>query len=312
MPYRPGAGPQKESDLVSIEDVYRSENVFVNNVAVALHEAPGTFEGGSPADGGVFIPTDTYVYDEFHANDVLQIAGVNAPLDDENAFAGGSFDGAAQYPNADASLQPQAPGIPTDEPLPPGRVPSGIPVTCGAFIVDPIDYDQNLSPNYTIRNLSIGAVFKHAVRPQRGLSTQDILCNMQALAVNIIEPLRVQFPGFNINSGFRQGNTTSQHQIGQALDVQWPGLPSSAYNEIAVWIITNLPFDQFIFEHGKNIWLHISYNRFLNNQRNQILTMYQGNFAAGLRNYYSPSTPWPSPPEEENGEENGNGEESGN
>ncbi len=292
MPYRPGAGPQKNSDLVSIEDVFRSENVFVNNVAVATHEAPGTFEGG------VLIPIDTYVYDEFHAAPLLDVAGLNAPFDDENAVDGGNFNGAAAYPNAASSLPTEVLGA--AEPLPPGRVPSGIPVSCGAFEISPLDYDQNLSPNYTIRNLSAGAVFPHRVAAQAGLSVQDILCNMQALAVNILEPLRAEYPGFNINSGFRIGSGTSQHGRGQAVDVQWPGKPAADYNEIATWCITNLPFDQFIFEHGNSIWIHLSYNRLSNIQRNIILTYYPNispNYQAGLRNYYAPTVPFP-PPEE--------------
>lgn len=299
--YRKGAGAQKNSDNPAVDDVFRSEDVFINFVPAVTYTAP------QASEGGVLVPIDTYIYDQEHAQPLLDVAGLNAPFDDINAFDGGTFDGAAVYPNADGSLQPQAPGIPTDEPLPPGRVPTGISVECGNFITSPIDYDQNVSPNYTIRNFSVGAVFPHPIRAQNNLSVQDILCNLQALAINIVEPLRAEYPGFNINSGFRVGQSTSQHGRGQGVDVQWPGKPAADYNEIAVWCIANLPFDQFIFEHGKSIWIHMSYNRGLTRQRNQILTFYQGVFKSGLRNYYAPSAPWPQPPPpEENGNENGN------
>ena len=41
MPYIQGGGDQKDSGLPSVKDVYHSSNVFVNNVAVALWQAPG-------------------------------------------------------------------------------------------------------------------------------------------------------------------------------------------------------------------------------------------------------------------------------
>ena len=291
MPYRPGVGPQKDSDLESIEDVYRSENVFVNNVAVALHEAPGTFEGG------VFIPIDTYVYDEFHAIPVLSDAGVNAPFDDVNAFPGGSFDASSRYPNFQQSEVAEVPGAP--ERLPATRNPTGIPVDCLSFETgSPFNYNQNLTPNFTIGDFSIGAHFKHGIKAQNGLSLTEILCNLQALAVNIVEPLRVRFPGFRINSGFRSADRL-QHGQGQAVDLQYPSLPAARYNEIAVWCIANLPFDQLIFEHGNSIWIHISYNRTAAQQRNRILTMYKNNYTAGLTNHYAPSAPFP-PAEEVN------------
>ena len=298
MPYRPGSGPQKDSNLISVQDVYRSDNVFINNVRAAVHNPPFTLEGG------VSIPVDIYVYDQFHADPVLESAGLNAPLDDENAFAGGSFDASEVYPNAATDLPEEVEGLPED--VPPERVSTGIAVECGDFNIDgaerlpgdpAFDYDQNLTANYTVRDFTVGAVFPHRIAPQRGLSVQDILCNLQELAVNIVEPLEKEYPGFNINSGFRRdrsSSATSQHGVGQAIDVQWPGKPPGDYNEIAVWVVNNLPFDQLIFEHGNSIWLHISYNPNLETQRNEILTYYPRetpNYTAGLRNFYAPSQP---------------------
>lgn len=288
MPYKVGNGPP-------IEDVYKSNNVFANNVPVALHLPPGTIEGG------VYIPADEFAYDTFHAAAVLADAGLNAPFDDENAFDGGSFNGSAAYPTATTSLPGEVPGAAED--IPPKTESDGIPIECGA-VEDPLNYDQNLTENFTIRDLSVGAHFPHRIAAQNGLSVQDIVCNLQAVAVNLLEPLREKYPGFRINSGFRRGEgTTSQHNRGQAVDLQWPGLAPSGYNGIAVWCIANLPFDQFIFEHGNSIWIHMSYNRGgRRSAPNDILTYYpriEPNYKAGLRNYYAPSAPFPPAEEEE-------------
>ena len=59
MPYIPGGGAQKTSNLPAVSDVYHSGNVYVNNVPVALWLAPGI----SSAFGGVSlasIPTTTF------------------------------------------------------------------------------------------------------------------------------------------------------------------------------------------------------------------------------------------------------------
>lgn len=280
MPFIPGNK--------TLEDVYNSDNVFANNAPVALHKPPGTIEGG------VYIPLDAFVYDSFHAAAVLSSAGLNAPFDDVNAFDGGNFDGASAYPFAESSSPPEVLGA--AENIPARTTSDGVPTELGD-VSDPVDYDQSLSANFTVRSMSVGAQFPHRVAAQRGLSVQDIVHNMQALAVNILEPLRAQYPGFNINSGFRRGGGTSQHGTGQGVDVQWPGKPAADYNEIAVWCIANLPFDQFIFEHGNSIWIHMSFNRAgRRTGANAILTYYKPitpNFKAGLTNYYAPSAPFP-------------------
>ena len=113
---------------------------------------------------------------------------------------------------------------------------------------------------------------------------------MKGLAVNILEPLRAQYPKIRINSAFRgtaslSGGKVSQHQKGEAVDIQIPLMAPKGYLPIAEWCIANLPFDQLIFEHGNSIWLHISYKRG-GKQRKELLTMYKGNYESGLTLYY--------------------------
>lgn len=154
-----------------------------------------------------------------------------------------------------------------------------------------IDYNIQLSPNYKLKDLTTGTVFPHTLAAQGGLSTDDIINNLKALCVNILEPLREQFSGFNINSGFRRGVSKSQHNKGMAVDIQFPAFarPNAVgYNDVAQWICENLPFDQLIFEHGNNVWLHISYDRLKSSQRGITLTWSKSRgFEQGLKNYYA-------------------------
>lgn len=167
----------------------------------------------------------------------------------------------------------------------PGRQSIGEPVDCGDFTI-PIDYSQNLTANYTVASLSRKAYFAHNIVAQHGLSESAILCNLKALAENIIEPLRAKYPGFQINSGFRIGQAEGQHGRGQAVDVQWLGRSYKSLTEMAYWCRDNLPVDQFIFEHGNGVWFHISYNRIATRQRGSLLTYYQNTYKPGITNHY--------------------------
>jgi hypothetical protein len=65
-----------------------------------------------------------------------------------------------------------------------------------------------------------------------------------------------------ITSGFRLGGGTSQHDKGQATDIQFLGKSNSEVYAIAVFVRDNLPYDQLILEYGGNRpWIHCSFNR---------------------------------------------------
>ena len=159
-------------------------------------------------------------------------------------------------------------------------------IKCGSGV----DYNAKISPNYRLRDLSIGATFAHKIKAQRGLSENDIVCNLQNVAINILEPLKKQFPNTRVNSGFRGTPSipggVSQHEKGEAVDVQFTGFSPSQYLEASKWVRANLPFDQFIFEHGNSIWFHISCKR-NGGQRKQLLTMYKGDYKPGIKLYYA-------------------------
>jgi hypothetical protein len=154
-----------------------------------------------------------------------------------------------------------------------------------------VDYDAQLSPNFKLKHLSIATLFPHRIKSQVGLSEEDIVCNLKNVAQNILEPLKAKYPNMRVNSAFRgtpslAGGKVSQHQKGEAIDVQFTGISPNGYLPIAKWIAGTLPFDQMIFEHGNTIWLHISCKRG-GPQRKKLTTMYKGNYEDGLKLYYS-------------------------
>lgn len=158
------------------------------------------------------------------------------------------------------------------------------PLNPSCETITSVNYGYQLSDNYTLGDLSRNAVFPHSVRAQNGLDLSAIVCNLKHLAVNVLEPLRAKYPKIRINSGFRAGSGGSQHLKGQAVDIQIPGASPSQYTAMAAWIVKNVPYDQIIMEHGKSIWIHISYNSTSN--RKKRTTYYRGSYSTGLTNYY--------------------------
>jgi hypothetical protein len=162
------------------------------------------------------------------------------------------------------------------------------PILCSTKINDGnINSSMSLGgTKFTIGELSNNAVFAHTIRDQAGLTKQDIVCNLESLAKNILQPLYDEYGKFTINSGFRIGSGRSQHELGQAVDIQNSSWSYKKYLEVAEWITENLKPDSVILEHGKSIWLHISYNGTSKTQRGKVLTMISGKFEKGLRLYY--------------------------
>ena len=103
------------------------------------------------------------------------------------------------------------------------------------------------------------------------------LANMNAVALNIFEPLREWVEGpIKINSFFRSpdlntaigGSSKSQHCEGRAIDIDDTfGHKTNA--EMYNYIKENLNFDQLIWEFGNDTnpdWVHVS---FVSNEQNR-------------------------------------------
>jgi hypothetical protein len=92
---------------------------------------------------------------------------------------------------------------------------------------------------------------------------------LKELCEQVLEPVRAHYGPVFINSGFRcpdlnkavGGASTSQHCLGQAADIEVPGVPNG---DLAAWIVANLDFDQVILEcyrkgQPNSGWVHVSY-----------------------------------------------------
>jgi hypothetical protein len=146
-------------------------------------------------------------------------------------------------------------------------------------------YRTRLTSRFQLADCSIRALYPHHIQAQGGLTQAQIVCNLYFLLSNSVDKIADQFPGMRINCGFRKTqNGTSQHEKGEAVDIQWPSIKSGSlakYMEICEWIKANVPFDQLILEHGNTCWIHISLKRSGGN-RGQVLTMKDGVYTPGL------------------------------
>ena len=64
--------------------------------------------------------------------------------------------------------------------------------------------------------------------------------------MNVLEPIKAQYPNVLVTNAFRNRSGTSQHNTGNAVDLQFSGIPKSSYYDIAIWISENVPHDQLL------------------------------------------------------------------
>jgi len=140
----------------------------------------------------------------------------------------------------------------------------------------------SLSPNYTVFDLTVGPAastyrFTTSATQASGLTQKEILQNLCFLAKTVLEPMRTRYSNdFTITSGFRNKSGGSQHNKGQAADVQifgfhgGSGTGQSYYNR-AQDVRDNIDYDQMILEwFGRNPWIHVSSNS--SGHRKSVLT----------------------------------------
>jgi hypothetical protein len=114
-----------------------------------------------------------------------------------------------------------------------------------------------------IKNVTFPRTIQQLSQGGPGMTPEKIVNNLANLAHNIYEPLKKQYPKAFITNSFRHGASIGggQHGTGQAMDVQFRGVSSDDYFDIAVWMSKNLPYDQLLLEYlpGKTVWIHVSY-----------------------------------------------------
>lgn len=127
-----------------------------------------------------------------------------------------------------------------------------------------------ISNYYTLGKVSTFCPASHeSVIPQMNLTSGQIVLNLSLVARNVLDKIADRYgvddvivtSGFRVNRPDRQ---QGQHGIGQAIDLQFRGIPASGYYDRALEIAQLVPFDTFLLEY-KNTgtrmpWLHISFN----------------------------------------------------
>jgi hypothetical protein len=121
-----------------------------------------------------------------------------------------------------------------------------------------------LSKYYTLGDVTTRpSASSYSVTAQNGLTEKDIVGNLKYLAVNVIDTVKEQYPDAVITSGFRAGGSGSDHNKGQAVDLQFTGHSFSDYYDIADWIKNNTPYKQVLLEYatrpqGTVAWIHVA------------------------------------------------------
>jgi hypothetical protein len=130
---------------------------------------------------------------------------------------------------------------------------------------------MNLSKNLSLKEAtkSITAI-RHGIE---NLPGEYEISNLEAIAECVFQPLRDHFGvPIAVTSGFRSkelnrkigGSSTSQHMVGEALDLDAHVYGNISNADIFKFIYTHLNYDQLIWEFGDNKepdWIHVSYKR---------------------------------------------------
>lgn len=159
---------------------------------------------------------------------------------------------------------------------------SAIDPGCGDIAIS-TEYSPALriSTYFNLGQLSSNAVVtKVPVQELHGLTKSAIVCNLYALATIVLDPIKQAYPTMMVTSGFRtpahSKAINSQHEFGQAADLQFSGMRSEDYIKVAQWIRNNVPFDQLLLEFksfgSKLPWIHVSYST--SRLRQEIRTMW--------------------------------------
>lgn len=241
--------------------------------------------------GGVAISTSDFENAKEIISTVSNDDGDPTQDEYEESIANGNNDKGTEGIQFPPSTQTSPPGEikeeakETDEEPPPEK--EEIPVVCTTWDGD---YSFQLSPNFQVREYTIGALYPNQLIDYAGYTKEVRCCNLQALSTNVGEAMLKKFGKFRINSGLRNSSSSasvSQHIKGEAVDIQFPGWNYERYWQNAEWIKNNIPFDQFIFEHSSSTglaWYHLSYKN--GGNRGKVLTMYKNNYSPGLRKYF--------------------------
>lgn len=242
-----------------VEPAYDSGNVYANGVVIALYNAATT--------RGSFAPTNV-------PRVTVSVAVQNVEGDEGNTAGKAQADQflaegritAREHTELTTTPKPQTEGVK------PGAVPPGV---APEAVVGDISFATVLTPKGT----TLGTMIKNVTYPRTiqqladhnstVSSAQNVVNNLAALALNVLEPIKVKYPNVLVTNSFRHGKVVNgqkvpdpgQHGTGQAMDLQFRGVGAHDYFDIAVWISKNIAYDQLLLEYlpNKTVWVHVSY-----------------------------------------------------
>jgi len=254
MPYVPGATTQGNSSLLEVKDIYKSSNVFVNFVPVAL-------------------------YNNEEGTEAAVLSQINSPfyeIDSANIVTDGEEDpklvGIIQHQLiADGKLTQEELNLAKD--ASPTVINTNPPVVVspspppGPPAPPPYSDDYQLTPNTTLGMITKkpNVVFEYAVAASMGLTVDQVVENLRYLTINCIEPIKAQYSNMFVTNSFRtvaSSSSTSLHPRGMAFDMQFSNISKSDYYNIALWIKDNIAYNRLLLEfktYGSKLpWIHVS------------------------------------------------------
>jgi hypothetical protein len=171
------------------------------------------------------------------------------------------------------------------------------------------DQKIRISSNYNLAQLSCASVIPQKSIPKEGqtkthptygiLTRQQIIKNLTNLSINVIEPIRKQFPAIIVTNAYRNKGGTSQHEAGMAVDLQFSDINGSISSQnvqmlkraLDIEKILDGSYDQFLLEYkttrGGKPWIHISYNEG-KNRKDKRTFLNDKTASKGVNNFYNP------------------------
>jgi hypothetical protein len=143
--------------------------------------------------------------------------------------------------------------------------------------------DDMISKYFTLGDMTMK--YSRKLNNLYGSTAEEKFQNLCYLATNVLDPIKKKWPGMIITSGLRDfvpagGSQKSQHLVGQAVDIAFPGMSRKDLPGRASEISAIIPYDQMLLEYSTsgNGWIHISLRK---QPRAQSFTMYNHKKVSG-------------------------------
>jgi hypothetical protein len=278
MPFIRRGTARRNDTLGGIDDLYNSQNVYINHVPVALYQDPQDAEAVVAAQ----VASPTYAVDNAVTEtiegetDSKNITDAQRKLVEAGLMSQAELDRATKFVTTTSN---------TTLPSPQAGDTSGSVVVL-SNVDDTVLYTTTATSTtlpditYKVRTVTKQVTFPYdvaTVAPKNGITVAAVCQNLSHLIKNCFHPIKVQYPDAFLTCSFRArgSNPTSQHPLGMACDIQYSNISRAEYYSRALWIKNNIPFDQFLLEYQttpkKTVWHHLSFKA--GGNRGQVFTL---------------------------------------